>query len=250
MSRWWRWFLPGFVWTASAGVLYALFALVAYRPHRWRIIDGVITFVARHPMLGNPGGQGIGGPCVGFASEVHRERVDLVGHEYAHIWQAMMCGLVMQAVGAVVTLAGGGWHWAAFGGFAGVVLFWAVYGVGFAMGWPSARRLMRDPAMSVRAPAFLPGTERAIRTTLLHAGAKAVRLYKFDWRPGELYVVARGGDTKALRSALRGSVAAGVRWALRRTWWIAYRFMWLERHAYGVQEGILRGARPRPWGAG
>jgi hypothetical protein len=98
MSRWWRWYLPGYVATLPLTVTALAYAW--WRgAHGWRWIDGLPTFISSR-LLGNPGGQ-TWSHLVGFASVEARDHVPLRVHEYAHVAQAM----IFQVAGLVAWLA-------------------------------------------------------------------------------------------------------------------------------------------------
>ena len=220
MSRWWRLYLPGYVVSALQTVGYALFALVVYRAHKWRIIDGVLTFIARRPMRGNPGGQGIGGLCVGYATEKHRDRPDLRVHETDHVWQGMLLG----------------------------PLFLVIYGGDFLWQRFKVWRDLRQDKYRTRFFLAAPCTDAAIRTSLIvSAGAQAVKIVSL--RLGTIDIVMVGGDLETAAALMPEIVDATAQWRLRRPWWLAYRQIGFERHARRIQQEYAEGKRPNAWGA-
>jgi len=133
MSRTWRWLLVlGYPLLAANALIAFLYAVLWCRAHRWAWRAGVLTFIARRTMIGNPGGQGWSW-IVGFSSEAERDRSDLRVHEFGHVVQEMVfavAGVPLALVplsadrpvlGAVVGLTAGG---AAFALVYGATFFW------------------------------------------------------------------------------------------------------------------------------
>lgn len=106
MSRAWRWLLvPAYPLLAVNAIAALLYAVLWCRAHSWAWRDGVLTFLARRRMLGNPGGQGWSW-IVGYADEVQRARRDLRVHENVHVVQEIVWALAGLACGVAFWFAG------------------------------------------------------------------------------------------------------------------------------------------------
>lgn len=137
MSRKWRWFYPGYLWTiimTMAGVLIAHFI---YKSKSWKWYDGVLTCVAGMGpngtlIWGQPNAQTLGWVQI-YDTEVNREEADLRVHENVHVVQAFAGSIVGVLGGITLSLCLGWsiWLGGLFGGFAGGLGFALLYAILF-----------------------------------------------------------------------------------------------------------------------
>lgn len=94
----WRWFLPGYLWALPLTLIGFVLAIV-YRAHSFRWHEGVLVAIGgTHPdgstrIWGGPGAQ-THGWLVFAASEKQWARKDLRVHEFTHVKQAFVGGLL------------------------------------------------------------------------------------------------------------------------------------------------------------
>lgn len=94
----WRWFLPGYLWSLPLTLIGFVLCLV-YRAHSFKWHEGVLTCLAgklpdgRTRIWGRPGAQTHGWLVI-CADEGQRQRQDLRVHEYVHVKQAFVGGVL------------------------------------------------------------------------------------------------------------------------------------------------------------
>jgi hypothetical protein len=99
MSRNWRWFLIGYVWSLPLVLLFLPVVVAIYSAGSWVWHDGVLTCVAAKnddgttKIWGRPGAQTWGWVTV-FASEAERQDAALRVHERCHTVQAFVLGIL------------------------------------------------------------------------------------------------------------------------------------------------------------
>ncbi len=97
MSRWWKWYLPGYLLLLPMTLGGCALALFVYRATFWRWHDGCLEVVGgRHPdgstrIWGKPGAQTLGAMIV-YADIFQMGRPDLRVHERVHVVQGMIGG--------------------------------------------------------------------------------------------------------------------------------------------------------------
>ncbi len=134
MDKHWRYALiPAYPLLALNALVAFLYALVWCRATSWQWREGVLTFIARRPMIGDPAGQGWSW-IVGYADPYSRNRADIRVHENVHVWQetmwAMLGGLI-----AVPLLITGHPVAALIAALSGGPLFALTYGISFVRQW-------------------------------------------------------------------------------------------------------------------
>lgn len=136
MSKWWKWFLPGYIWLAPFSLVYVVLCFVAYGARSWGMRSGVIVCIASKPMIGHPGAQTIGAvQC--YADSLQINRTDLHVHENCHVVQAFAAALIGQVV-VPLAFVGLGWNallGCALGGFLGAAGYSLTYGLFFLALW-------------------------------------------------------------------------------------------------------------------
>lgn len=151
MNRAWRWVLPAYPLLVVNVVVAALYAVVWCQATAWRWDDGVLSFVARRRMLGNPGGQGWSW-IVGYASSTDRRYPDLRVHEHTHVVQEFAFALGGAGAAAGALFAGAPVWLVVAVAFGGGPLFALSYGACFLVAF--ARRGFRDWYSAYRANPF------------------------------------------------------------------------------------------------
>jgi len=194
MSKRWRYLLP-LAWPLLAVnvAIALLYAVLWCRGSEWSFRNGVLTFIAQRPMIGNPHGQGWS-PIVGYASDRYRKTANLRAHENCHVVQETAWAYVGLLVGAALFALGSP--------VAGIVaalcggpMFAITYGASFLIEYlPSVRREYK----------FFRDDDVDRRTSL--------KLALAEWRPSyeniiyERQAYARQGEYVAMTPKQRLSV--------------------------------------------
>lgn len=103
MSRWWRWFLPGYVLLLPMTIVGLAICAIVYRASGWRWSRGCIECIGGDRIWGRPGAQTLGLVIV-YADEHQRSRADLRVHERVHVVQGMVGGPLFAIVYALCFL--------------------------------------------------------------------------------------------------------------------------------------------------
>lgn len=138
MSKYWRWLIPAYLWCLPMSMAGFVIAHVFYRAGSWKWYKGAFTCVAGTDangetlIWGRPNAQTLGWIVI-FDNGDHRNEPDLRVHEYTHIAQAFMGGvlgtLLMPLLFAVL---GANPLWGlALGGVIGGLGFALLYGILF-----------------------------------------------------------------------------------------------------------------------
>ena len=125
MNKWWKWFIPGYIWLLPFTLGYAVFAFIFYRARSWGFRNGVLIGVADKPMIGRPGAQTIGATTI-FKDTTVIGRLELHAHENTHIVEAFVAGLCGQVVGLAL-IGTAPWQWVVASGFIGAAAYSLLY---------------------------------------------------------------------------------------------------------------------------
>lgn len=137
MSKFWRWLLPAYLWCLPMTLAGLIISRFVYKAHSYSWYQGVLTCIGgiaedgTTRIWGKPNAQTLGWLVI-YDSEVMRNEANLRVHEYVHVGQAFVCGLVGLTLTPIafalfdVPLLG-----LILGGFIGGLGFAGLYGILF-----------------------------------------------------------------------------------------------------------------------
>lgn len=102
MSKNWRWFLVGYVWSLPLVIPFLIICVAVYGAGSWRWHDGILTCIAPKAngvtvMWGRPNGQ-TNGWVTCFDSEETRSHVPIRVHEATHTVQGFIFGVLWYVI--------------------------------------------------------------------------------------------------------------------------------------------------------